>query len=374
MVTNKTRILVSLMVLATGSLRVAPAGAQAINFSDNFNPPSSPWHSLSGNWTGRGGKYYATVPNNNPFALTILPFDVKEYTLKVTVNELGDSGILVRTNPAGTHYVLLVLGGYGYGQGVRGGNAGTSIYWADSTNPSQAANPVNGVFIPGKTYDITVKASGNTFSAYIDGSSPPVTSITDAAAGSTGSVGLYDDQPNDKTGSGSGPATSYSDFVLTGTMASSDATVIPVIIGTLGHEGWYVANPTHLSWIVTGKPTPTQSGCGSVKVPDTKGTKYTCSASNELGSAKDSVTIKQDSVDPTVDVIRPAGGGTYQLNQKLTASYTCTDSTSGDASCQGTVADGAVIPTSVAGKHTFVVTAKDNAGNTTTKSVSYTIE
>jgi hypothetical protein len=362
-------------LLLTASLFfIAPAGAQAIHFSDKFDPPSSPWHSVAGDWTGGDGKYYATVPNNNPFAITILPFDVAEYTLDVTVNNLGDSGILVRTNGTGSKYVLLVLGGYGYGQGTRGGNAGNSIYWADSSNPAQITNPVNGVFTPGKTYDITVKASGNTFSAYINGSSTAVTSVTDAVAGSAGLVGLYDDQPNDTTGSGFGPATSYSDFVLTGTMASSDATVTPVIVGTRSPAGWYVSKPTDLSWIVTGKPTPTESGCGAIAVPDTKSTKYTCSASNELGSAQDSVTIKKDTVDPTVQIVRPASGATYQLKQKISASYTCADSTSADATCKGTVPDGVDIPTSVAGTQTFVVTAKDNAGNVTTKSVSYTVK
>jgi hypothetical protein len=38
------------------------------------------------------------------------------------------------------------------------------------------------------------------------------------------------------------------------------------------------------------------------------------------------------------------------------------------------VPDGVDIPTSVAGTQTFVVTAKDNAGNVTTKSVSYTVK
>jgi hypothetical protein len=148
--------------------------------------------------------------------MTLLPFDLTGETLTVTVNDLGDSGIFVRTNSTGTEYVLLVLGGEGYGQGVRSGNAGNSIYWADSSDPSATTDLVSGVFTPGDTYTITVTAVGDTFSAYIDGSSTPVTTLTDSAAGPSGEVGLYDDQPNTATGHGSGAFTSYSNFSLVG--------------------------------------------------------------------------------------------------------------------------------------------------------------
>ena len=63
---------------------------------------------------------------------------------------------MVRTNATASQYLLLVLEGNGYGNGVRGGNAGSSIYWADSSNPGATLNKVTGVFTPGNTYTITV--------------------------------------------------------------------------------------------------------------------------------------------------------------------------------------------------------------------------
>ena len=198
----------------------APAWMGPVNLTDNFSPPSALWINSTGNWTATGGDYYAQAPNSSPFALTNLPFDLTGYTLTVAVNSLGDSGILVRTNATNNQYVLLALGGEGYGQGLRGGNAGSSIYWADSSNPSATQNLVTGVFTPGNTYTITVTAVGNTFSAYINGSSTPVTTFTDAVAGPAGGVALYDNQPNTTTGSGFGTPTTYSTLSLQGTTVS----------------------------------------------------------------------------------------------------------------------------------------------------------
>jgi hypothetical protein len=44
------------------------------------------------------------------------------------------------------------------------------------------------------------------------------------------------------------------------------------------------------------------------------------------------------------------------------------------ASCAGTVADGAPVSTSSAGTQTFAVAATDNAGNTLTKTVTYSVD
>jgi hypothetical protein len=105
-------------------------------------------------------------------------------------------------------------------------------------------------------------------------------------------------------------------------------------------------------------------------VPNTKDKKYTCSATNAIGSAKDSVTIKVDTFKPAIALSVPTNNASYGLNQSVTASYTCSDATSGVAPCVGTSANGALI-TSTPGRQAFSVTAIDNAGNTTTKSVTY---
>jgi hypothetical protein len=153
---------------------------------------------------------------------------------------------------------------------------------------------------------------------------------------------------------------------------SAAPTVTPVIVGTAGLNGWYTSD-VELSWLVSGNPAPTQSGCGNVKVRNTKGTTYTCSATNSVDSAQQSVTIEVDTVAPKVAIKKPANGASYALNQVVRASYTCTDAISGVASCVGTVADGASINTSTPGVQTFSVVGSDNAGNTTTQSITYTV-
>ena len=59
--------------------------------------------------------------------------------------------------------------------------------------------------------------------------------------------------------------------------------------------------------------------------------------------------------------------------QSLIADYACTDGGSGLATCAGPVADNAAINTSVAGPASFAVTATDAVGNSTTRTVTYTV-
>jgi hypothetical protein len=150
-------------------------------------------------------------------------------------------------------------------------------------------------------------------------------------------------------------------------------TVTADVTGTLGTNGWYVSKNTALKWTVTGKPAPTKSGCGTVDVPDTTGTTYTCSATNSAGNASTSVTIKKDSVKPTVTITTPVNGASYALKSRVHASYACSDATSGVDTCSGTVADGAAINTATAGTKKFTVASTDNAGNKTIQSISYTV-
>ena len=209
MKTKLAGILAGLLGLA---LMSASASAGTINFSDSFNPPSSQWNNYSGNWTASGGQYYATQASNTPSAVTQLPFNLSDFTVTVTANNLTDGGIVLHGNGTSSNAVLLVLGGNGYGQGVRGGTAGSSIYWLDG---GANQNEVDGVFTPGSTYNIKVTVVGNVYSAYINGSSTAVSTFTTSLY-PTGTVGLYDDQPN-TAGGGSGAPMTFSNFSLSGT-------------------------------------------------------------------------------------------------------------------------------------------------------------
>jgi hypothetical protein len=100
--------------------------------------------------------------------------------------------------------------------------------------------------------------------------------------------------------------------------------------------------------------------------------------SGNKGSVE-SVSFKIDQTPPTVTLTTPTDGAHYSVVLSLLfpvhANYTCADSASGTASCTGTLPNGARIPTGIGdiGTHKFTVIAKDNAGNTTTVTHTYTV-
>jgi Domain of unknown function DUF11 len=94
-------------------------------------------------------------------------------------------------------------------------------------------------------------------------------------------------------------------------------------------------------------------------------------------------TIKIDTVKPTVNTITltsPSSptGNIFGVGQTVTANFTCSDDRSGVASClgPGNLPSGGTFKTTstkVGTQQTFTVTAKDNAGNVTTSSVTYQV-
>ena len=94
-------------------------------------------------------------------------------------------------------------------------------------------------------------------------------------------------------------------------------------------------------------------------------------AGNTASATVSGVNI--DKTAPNVNINSPTAG-TYLLNQSVAASYSCGDGgnpPSGVDTCTGPVGNGAAIDTSSVGSHTFNVTAKDQAGNPYSKSVTY---
>jgi hypothetical protein len=77
-------------------------------------------------------------------------------------------------------------------------------------------------------------------------------------------------------------------------------------------------------------------------------------------------------VDTTAPAITSSNDGqTYSKGDNVAADYTCTDSNSGVATCNGSVAKGSSLDTSSIGDHTFTVNATDNAGNSSAITVTY---
>jgi 6-phosphogluconolactonase len=82
----------------------------------------------------------------------------------------------------------------------------------------------------------------------------------------------------------------------------------------------------------------------------------------------------RDRIAPTVDLSTPAEGAHYDLGADVAADYSCADEGgSGLESCEGDVVSGASVDTSTAGTHSFTVTARDAAGNTTIVTHAYTV-
>ena len=83
-----------------------------------------------------------------------------------------------------------------------------------------------------------------------------------------------------------------------------------------------------------------------------------------------------DQAGPVVTIASPADGATFAAGADVFADFSCEDEGggSGIATCEGDLADGAQIDTSMPGEFSFTVTATDNAGNTTTVTHTYTVE
>jgi hypothetical protein len=90
--------------------------------------------------------------------------------------------------------------------------------------------------------------------------------------------------------------------------------------------------------------------------------------------AQSTVTV-DDETSPTISITSPADGATYELGAQVLADYSCADEPNGSGldSCRGNVADDAAVDTGSLGQKTFTVNAGDHAGNTESKSVSYTV-
>ncbi len=80
-----------------------------------------------------------------------------------------------------------------------------------------------------------------------------------------------------------------------------------------------------------------------------------------------------DTTAPQIAVASPIENAVYTFNQQVAANYACTDENSGIALCEGTTANGASLDTSSTGAKTFTINARDNAGNTSSRTVNYTV-
>jgi hypothetical protein len=100
------------------------------------------------------------------------------------------------------------------------------------------------------------------------------------------------------------------------------------------------------------------------------------SQQDAAGSTGDS-TARTFLVDTAAPAITSANDGqTYTLGDSVNASYSCADPSGGSGleSCNGTVAARSPLDTGSVGSHSFTVTARDQAGNERSRTVTYTVE
>ncbi|NTY01410.1 PxKF domain-containing protein [Deinococcus sp. JMULE3] len=149
------------------------------------------------------------------------------------------------------------------------------------------------------------------------------------------------------------------------------------ISGTPGLGGWYVS-PVTVQWNVSDSESAiSTTECASTTVSDDGSTTVTCTATSAGGPASKTVTIKKDATAPTVTPDNVTTG--VWRNTPLSQEFTASDATSGLLADQPGVLDGKFTLTasadSVVGAPTVVTgSVKDNAGNSTTRSVSALID
>lgn len=83
--------------------------------------------------------------------------------------------------------------------------------------------------------------------------------------------------------------------------------------------------------------------------------------------------VRLDKTDPVVEIDPAISGARVEVGAPFTSTYECSDSLSGLQSCVASVPLGGQLPTDEEGVFELSVTAVDNAGNETRRSVQYTV-
>lgn len=186
---NRTFAFFAGILWAAAIISVVPCQGAFPLFEDDFASGASPlWEDNVGSWSAAGGEYNATAPSGFPNAFSALPFVLTDFSIDVDVLAVGDGGIWLRSAPAvgtiGINGVLLVTGGADP----------TSLYWhvvTDGNAYGSILSQATGLFAAGGSPHIRVEVSGNTYSAFVNGSLTAATTLTDSSF-SSGRVALYD--------------------------------------------------------------------------------------------------------------------------------------------------------------------------------------
>jgi hypothetical protein len=147
--------------------------------------------------------------------------------------------------------------------------------------------------------------------------------------------------------------------------------VTATVTGTLGANGWYTSDVV-VQWnIVETDSELTEVPCANAtQTTDITSRVFSCLASSGGGETTEHVAIKRDATLPSMSIAQPQAQS-YRQGQTVAIQFSCSDATSGIASCTANQAGS--LNTTTLGTFSFVVTAVDHAGNMSQSSVSYTV-
>jgi hypothetical protein len=156
-------------------------------------------------------------------------------------------------------------------------------------------------------------------------------------------------------------------FKVSGLLDSTPPTIEPVVNGVAGPGGWYRSDVS-VSWAVSdGESTVTsKTGCTNSSVTeDTSGVTFTCSATSIGGTASQSVTIRRDTIAPTLQFSAPlpAAGADGWNQTDVEITFDAQDALSGVYS---TSIGSPIVFTEEGAGLTREVVVTDRAGNTAT--------
>jgi hypothetical protein len=214
---------------------------------------------------------------------------------------------------------------------------------AQITYSASGAQAIPSTVVPGTQASITINTEGSTIISYFG---------------------------TDNAGNSEAPKT------LTIQLDKTPPTIMGTRVPAANAQGW---NDTSVS--VSFSCADTLSGLAGSPPPSTlvssqgasQSVSGTCQDMAGNSSTATVAAINIDTTPPTITVVTPLKGATYTANQDVFASYSCSDSLSGIASCAGSVPNNVKLDTSSGGAKTFVVNAIDLAGNSVSQTVNYSV-
>jgi hypothetical protein len=98
-------------------------------------------------------------------------------------------------------------------------------------------------------------------------------------------------------------------------------------------------------------------------------------AGNETSVTHTVNVVRPDTSAPSIEILSPSDGAEYLLGEDVQAEYSCKDEEGGSGvkTCDGPIASGDFLDTSLVGPHEFTVTSTDEAGNSSSVTSRYRV-